>query len=102
MGFNSGFKGLRLVSYCSGVWRAVAQLIEALRHKQGSRGFNSRCCYWIFSSTSSPLKTGTIFCPETSVQNSRCTLCNIKEHKGSHENYVDIVDPRIHRMDTVS
>jgi hypothetical protein len=43
---------LRLVSYCSGMWRAVAQLIEALRYKAGGRGFDSRWCYWIFSLTS--------------------------------------------------
>jgi len=30
---------------------AVAQLVEALRHKSEVRGFNSRWCHWNFSLT---------------------------------------------------
>ena len=30
---------------------AVAQLVEALRYKSEGRGFDSRCCHWIFSLT---------------------------------------------------
>ena len=30
-------------------WRhAVAHLVEALRYKSEGRGFDSRCCHWIF------------------------------------------------------
>jgi hypothetical protein len=27
---------------------AVAQLVEALRYKLAGRGFDSRCCHWLF------------------------------------------------------
>jgi len=30
---------------------AVAQLVEALCYKSEGRGFDSRCCHWIFSLT---------------------------------------------------
>ena len=29
----------------------MAQLVEALRYKSESRGFDSRCCHWNFSLT---------------------------------------------------
>jgi len=35
----------RLMSF---VGHAVAQLVEALRYKSEGRGFDSRCCHWIF------------------------------------------------------
>ena len=30
---------------------AVAQLVEALSYKSECRGFDTRCCHWIFSLT---------------------------------------------------
>jgi len=36
-------------TFCVG--HAVAQLVEALRYKQESRGFDSRWCHWNFSLT---------------------------------------------------
>ena len=33
---------------CIDVGHAVAQLVEALRHKPEGRGFDSRWCYWEF------------------------------------------------------
>jgi hypothetical protein len=35
-----------------GAGHEVAQLVEALRYKPEGRGFDSRCCHWIFSLTS--------------------------------------------------
>ena len=42
-----------LLSYDIYWGHAVAQLVEALRYKLEGRGFNSRCCHWMFSLTHS-------------------------------------------------
>jgi len=37
---------LKLVTYRSGMGRAVVQLVEALRYKPEGCGFDSRCYHW--------------------------------------------------------
>ena len=39
------------ISYMGGGVHTVAQLVEALRYKPESRGFDSRWCHWNFSLT---------------------------------------------------
>ena len=38
-------------SHAHSLGHAVAQLVEALRHKPEGRGFDSRWCHWNFSLT---------------------------------------------------
>jgi len=60
MGFNSGFKGLNILSrifnhshllallFFRRGTLLVAQVVEALRYKSERRGFDSRWCHWNF------------------------------------------------------
>jgi len=48
---SSKLKLLILFCYYFSAGHAVAQLVEALRHKSEGRGFDSRWCHWNFSLT---------------------------------------------------